>query len=76
MKTYVLTLSKVFPATHKRHGEPTYFWERFSSPSFTRPKQHVGFFTRIISKVTAFTVSQYLNLINNRPIGRIKYALA
>ena len=39
-------------------------------------KQHVGFFTRIISKVSAFTVSQYLNLINNRPIGRIKYALA
>lgn len=40
MKTYVLTLSKVFPATHKRHGEPTYFWERFSSPDFTRPKLH------------------------------------
>lgn len=40
MKTYVITLSKKFPATHKRHGEPTYFWERFSSPSFTRPKLH------------------------------------
>lgn len=39
-------------------------------------KQHIGFFTRIISKVSAFTVSQYLNSINNRPIGRIKYALA
>ena len=39
-------------------------------------KLHVGFFTRIISKVSAFTVSQYLNFINNRPIGRIKYALA
>ncbi len=39
-------------------------------------KQHVGFFTRIISKVSAFTVSQYLNLIYNRPIGKIKYALA
>ncbi len=32
--------------------------------------------TRIISKVSALTVSQYLNKINNRPIGRIKYALA
>ena len=40
MKTYVITLSKKFPATHKRHGEPTYFWERFSSSSFTRPKLH------------------------------------
>ena len=39
-------------------------------------KRHIGFFTRIISKVSAFTVSQYLNSINNRPIGRIKYALA
>lgn len=40
MKTYVITLSKKFPATHPRKGEPTYFWERFSSPSFTRPKLH------------------------------------
>lgn len=39
-------------------------------------KQHVSFFARIISKVSAFTVSQYLNSINSRPIGRIKYALA
>ena len=39
-------------------------------------KQHIGFFTRIISMVSAFTVPQYLNTINNRPIGRIKYALA
>ena len=39
-------------------------------------KDWEGFFTRIISKVSALTVSQYLNKINNRPIGRIKYALA
>ena len=39
-------------------------------------KLHVGFFTSIISKMSAFTISQYLNFINNRPIGRIKYALA
>lgn len=39
-------------------------------------KDYIGFFTRIISKVSALTVSQYLNKINNRPIGRIKYALA
>ena len=29
MKTYVLTLSKVFPATHPRKGEPTGFREAF-----------------------------------------------
>lgn len=30
MKTYVLTLSKAFPATHPRKGEPTGFREAFS----------------------------------------------
>ena len=39
-------------------------------------KDYQGFFTRIISKVSAFTVSQYINKINHKPIGRIKYALA
>ena len=29
MKTYVITLSKVFPATHKRRGELTEFLEKF-----------------------------------------------
>ena len=36
----------------------------------------VGLFTRIIGKISAFTAMQYLNHINNRPIGRVKYALA
>lgn len=39
-------------------------------------KQTVGLFTRIIGKISAFTAMQYLNLINNKPIGRVKYALA
>ena len=39
-------------------------------------KQLAGFFTRIISKISAFTIAQYLNVVNNRPIGWIKYALA
>ena len=38
-------------------------------------KQQVGLFARIISKVSAMTVLQYINFINNKPIGRIKYAL-
>ena len=29
MKTYVLTLSKAFPKTHQRAGEPTEFREKF-----------------------------------------------
>ena len=39
-------------------------------------KETVGLFTRIIGKISAFTAMQYLNHINNRPIGRVKYALA
>lgn len=34
-----------------------------------------GLFTRVLGKITAFTVLQYLNKVNNRPIGRVKYAL-
>ena len=32
MKTYVITLSRKFPATHKRHGESTDFRNKFSYP--------------------------------------------
>ena len=34
-----------------------------------------GLFARIIGKISAMTVLQYINYINNKPIGRIKYAL-
>ena len=32
-------------------------------------------FNRIIGKISAFTVLQYINKTNNKPIGQIKYAL-
>ena len=38
-------------------------------------KQTPGLFTRIIGKISAFTVLQYINYVNNRPIGWVKYAL-
>ena len=38
-------------------------------------KVTTGLFARIIGKVSALTVLQYVNFINNKPIGRIKYAL-
>ena len=34
-----------------------------------------GLFARIIGKISALTFLQYVNFINNKPIGRIKYAL-
>lgn len=38
-------------------------------------KNTCGLFARIIGKVSALTALQYINHINNKPIGRIKYAL-
>ena len=38
-------------------------------------KQQVGLFARIISKISALTILQYIKFINNKPIGRVKYAL-
>ena len=38
-------------------------------------KDTKGLFTRIIGKISAFTILQYINKLNNRPIGEIKYAL-
>ncbi|MBO4963793.1 MAG: IS982 family transposase, partial [Prevotella sp.] len=38
-------------------------------------KRNIGLFTRIIGKISAFTLLQYINFINNRPIGRVKYAM-
>ncbi len=38
-------------------------------------KQPQGFFTRMAAKVAAFTMLQYFNLINHKPIGQVKYAL-
>lgn len=34
-----------------------------------------GLFARIIGKISALTVFQYVNYINNKPTDRIKYAL-
>ncbi len=38
-------------------------------------KQTDGLFARIIGKISALTVAQYINYLNNQPIGRVKYAL-
>lgn len=38
-------------------------------------KDTEGLFTRIIGKISALTILQYINKLKGRPIGRIKYAL-
>jgi hypothetical protein len=31
-------------------------------------------FTRVLAKIGAMTIMQYINKTNNKPIGRVKYA--
>lgn len=38
-------------------------------------KQSNGLFTRMAAKVAAFTMLQYFNFLNHKPIGQVKYAL-
>lgn len=38
-------------------------------------KQTDGIFARVTAKISAFTFLQYINHINNRPLGQVKYAL-
>lgn len=38
-------------------------------------KDVIGIFTRVLAKVSAMTVLQYINKKNNKPIGRIKHTL-
>ncbi|MBQ1634772.1 MAG: IS982 family transposase [Bacteroidaceae bacterium] len=38
-------------------------------------KKPSGLYTRMAAKVAAFTMLQYFNLLNHRPIGQVKYAL-
>ena len=47
-------------------------YPRTSAPE---PKITNGLFARIIGKISALTILQYVNFINDKPIGRIKYAL-
>lgn len=38
-------------------------------------KKTIGLFTRIIAKISAFTILQYANYSSNKSIGKVKYAL-
>jgi hypothetical protein len=39
-------------------------------------KSNLGISVRILSKITAVTVLQYFNFLNNKPLNKLKYALA
>lgn len=38
-------------------------------------KQTRGLFTRSAAKIGALTILQYVNFVNHRPLGQVKYAL-
>ena len=39
-------------------------------------KDTTGIFTRILAKITSVTALQYMNEVNKRPLGQLKYALS
>lgn len=44
--------------------------------SLFNAKSQIGLFTRIILKVTLFTMLQYINLMNNQPLNQMRYTLS
>lgn len=51
MKTYIITLSKRFPAKHGRAGEPTHFWEKFIKGRDNYSCIYRDFWENTISKI-------------------------
>lgn len=37
-------------------------------------KSVCGLMTRVVSKIAAFTVAQYINFLDSKPLGKVKYA--
>lgn len=46
-----------------------------ATPEKEFSKEPDGLFARIIGKISALTILQYINYKNEKPIGRVKYAL-
>jgi len=51
------------------------FGKTFVNVQGNYAKETVGFFTRIIGKISALIILQCINFKNNKPIGQIKYTL-
>lgn len=49
MKTHVITVSRVFPSTHKRKGKQTFFVEKINQGVF--PDKHLGIITSKIHTI-------------------------
>ena len=53
MKTYYLTLSQVFPSTHPRAGEPTYFRENLRRIKLHTIRANYDFWRKRFEKIAA-----------------------
>ena len=88
-ETANITLDVPYRLNQKNWKPPTWQYKRFRKrieTVFSQLNDHLmmirnyakkpeGLFTRMAAKVAAFTVLQYFNLINHKPIGQVKYAL-
>jgi len=84
-----ITLEVPYRLNQKNWKPPTWAYKRFRKRIETifsqlndnlmmirnYAKQSCGLFTRMPGKIVAMTFMQYVNFINHRPIGQIKYAL-
>lgn len=88
-ETANITLDVPYRLNQKNWTAPSWAYRRFRKrieTVFSQLNDHLmmirnyakktsGIFTRMAAKVAAFTLLQYFNFLNNKPIGQVKYAL-
>ena len=88
-ETANITLDVPYRLNQKNWTPPTWAYKRFRKrieTVFSQLNDHLmmirnyakkpsGLFARMAAKVAAFTMLQYFNHLNHRPIGQVKYAL-
>lgn len=88
-ETANITLEVPYRLNQKNWRPPTWAYKRFRKRIETifsqlndnlmmirnYAKQSCGLFTRMAGKIAAMTFMQYVNFVNHRPIGQIKYSL-
>ncbi len=88
-ETANITLEVPYRLNQKNWTPPTWAYRRFRKrieTVFSQLNDHLmmirnyanqppGLFARMAAKVAAFTMLQYFNLLNHKPIGQVKYAL-
>ena len=88
-ETVNITLDVPYRLNQKNWTQPSWAYKRFRKRVETvfsqlndqfmmirnYAKKPSGLFARMAAKVAAFTMLQYFNYLNHRPIGQVKYAL-